>query len=235
MRIRLIFDELRSRLSELDRRWTVTAIAVVVVSGLFATLLLSSGTGGKPTDTGTGTVVEVAAAPQQVRWEPYRGVAVPYSADGPSDRITGSGYARTPQGAVCAAMQAQVRLSMAPDESWASTVVTVAAPGPGRDAFAAARVMSSISSDADPAQTAQFVGFRVADYNDTAATIWLATRMPDGTLTAASSSVVWLGDDWKLALPDPKDAAGELDSTALVALTSLDGYTAFGSSTGGSR
>ncbi|MBJ8342953.1 hypothetical protein JGU71_29110 [Antrihabitans sp. YC3-6] len=235
MKIRLIFDELRSRLSELDRRRTVAAMAVLLVFGIVATLLMSSGGGGETTDGGTDTVLDVAAAPQQVQWEPYRGVAVPYSADGPRDRITGSGYARTPQGAVCAAMQAQVRLSMAPDESWASTVVTVAAPGPGRDAFAAARVMASISSDADPAQTAQFVGFRVTDYNDSAATIWLATRMPDGTLTAASSRVIWLGDDWKLALPDPKGAAGDADSTPLVALTSLDGYTSFGATTGGQR
>lgn len=131
--------------------------------------------------------------------------------DGSRDRITGSATRAHPKARVCAAMQRKCgcrwhRMNPGP-APWSRS------QRPDLDAMPSLQHESwaSIRSDADPAQTAHFVGFRVTDYSDTAATIWLATRMPDGiTLTAASSSVVWLGDD-QLALPDPKDAAGESD------------------------
>jgi len=199
------------------------------------------GPGGNP-DAGTGTtVVDTTAVPAQPRWEPYRGVAVPYSSDGPTtlDALAPTGYVHTPQGAVVAAMQAQVRLALAPDIAWATVSARLLAPGPGRDAYAITRVMASVTAEADPATTAHYAGFRITDYRDTTAVVWLATRMPDRTLSASPSRMVWLAGDWKLALPDPNGAdsstGDQAIATAPVPLDTLDGYTVLTPATEGQR
>lgn len=210
-----------------------------LAAAVAAATLFSVATGcGSPGEAHTPDTlsVDTTSAPEQVRWDNYRGVAVPTSASGgPADtsaRVP-NGYAHTPQGAVIAAIQGQTRLALAPDELWAQTAQVVLAPGPGRDAYAVARVMASITSEADPAQTAQFAGFRFADYSPERATVWLATRMPDRSLSASPTRLVWQGGDWKVQLPDPApaDAAADPAPTDPTPLPALDGYVPFAPAT----
>lgn len=235
----------RNRLHSHRQRVVVAVAAVAAIAAI-------AGCGSAGDDNGTGSdytrPVDTAAVPAQVTWRPYQGVQVPYSGvDGPTGNIASAaptGYSHTPQGAVLAAIQGQTRLALAPDSSWAQTTSTLVAAGAGRDSFAIARAGASITAPADPATTAAFTGFRVTDYRDEAAAIDLATTMPGGQLTAVPVTVLWRGEDWKIALPAPEtegestngDAAAEpgwdapADSDP-VALTSLDGFTAFSADT----
>ncbi|WP_052067949.1 hypothetical protein [Rhodococcoides fascians] len=218
---------------------------VVVAALAVAAAIAGCGSG---TDDGGGTgadgsrPVDTAAPPAQVTWQPYQGVQVPYSGvDGPTEGTTSAaptGYSHTPQGAVLAAIQGQARLALAPDSSWAQTTAALVAAGAGRDSYAVARAGASITAPADPATTAAFSGFRVTDYRDEQAAIDLATTMPGGQITSVPVTVLWRGDDWKIALPGTgggdTSADAEWDapaSTDPVTLTSLDGFTAFSADT----
>ncbi|MET8317527.1 hypothetical protein ABZU78_25645 [Rhodococcus erythropolis] len=205
-------------------------VGALVAAALALSVATACGSSEEDPGTSTGAAVDTSAAPQQVTWESYRGVAVPVSAvDGPtsvSAKIP-FGYSRTPQGVVMAAIQGQSRLALAPDETWAQTAQLLTVPGRGRDAYAVARVMTSITTEADPAQTAQFAGFRIEDYSPDEAVVWLATRMPDAALSASPTSLLWQNGDWKITLPDPQPETSEAAPTDPVPLTSLDGYTAF--------
>lgn len=208
-----------------------TAIAAVVMLGLVAGGLAGCGTHHDHTDK--PAPVNISAAPSGTRWESYRGVYVPFTAAGPQSR-SGSvptGYQQTPQGAVAAAMQGQSRLSLAPDdgpESWAVAAHELVVPGPGRDNYAVQRLMASVSAEADPAHTAQFAGFRIENWSAQAVTVWLATRMPEGNLSAQPTKMLWRGGDWKIELPTPQQpgADGRV-ATDPVALPNLNGYTEF--------
>lgn len=185
-------------------------------------------------DTDDVTAVDIAAAPADVTWKSYQGVQVPYSSiDGPADDVTSvapTGYSQTPQGAVIAAIQAQARLALAPDSTWAHTTSTLVVAGPGRDAYAVARAGASITAPADPATTARFTAFRITDYQPEHARIELATEMPGGQRTSVPVTVLWRSDDWKLALPDTTTDDDTWDAPAAsdpVVLTSLDGFTDF--------
>ncbi|MFC9556048.1 hypothetical protein ACFTWF_35090 [Rhodococcus sp. NPDC056960] len=206
-------------------RWWLPAALVT------AAVITLAGCGSDTTtgDTDTGTV-DTTAAPDSVTWTNYRGVKVPVSSTGgPSTngKVPG-GYAHSPQGAVLAAMQGQTRLALAPDDEWPTVASTVLAFGPGRDAYAIARSMTSITDAADPAQTAQYAGFRVDDYSDDHAAVSLVTRMPGGRLAASPTTLTWKGNDWRITLPDPAANPVGDDGTAATdptALDSLDSYT----------
>lgn len=175
--------------------------------------------------------VDTSAAPAGSRWDNYRGVYVPYTSDGPAQNIGSvapTGYKQVPQGAVVAAMQAQARLALAPDDSWSPVARTLVLPGPGRDAFTTSRVLMSTTKAANPAETAQFAGFRIDGWSDQATTVWLATRMPAGQLSASPTRMVWRGGDWKLELPAAQtpDAEGRVP-TDPIELPNLQGYTEF--------
>lgn len=205
------------------------------VSGALLAAMVLAGvavgcSGGDRTGTTPPAPIDSTAAPAAAKWQSYRGVYVPLSQAGPA-QTTGPvpvGYTQTPQGAVVAAMQAQARLSLAPDDAWSKVANTLVVAGPGRDAFATARMFASITSEADPGATAQFAGFRVDGWSAQAVTVWLATRMPDGELSAQPSRMLWRAGDWKLELPSGQkpDEQGRV-ATDPVALTSLDGYTEF--------
>ncbi|MFD7008134.1 hypothetical protein [Rhodococcus jostii] len=207
-------------------RWGLPAAAIMTAAVI---TLAGCGSDTTPPDTDTGNV-DTSAAPDSVTWTNYRGVEVPSSTTGgPSanGKVPG-GYAHTPQGAVLAAMQGQTRLALAPDDEWPTVASTVLAFGPGRDAYAIARSMTSIADAADPAQTAQYAGFRVNDYSDDRATVSLATRIPGGQLAASPTTLTWKGNDWRIELPDPAANPVSDDGTTATdpaELHSLDGYT----------
>ncbi|GAB4590231.1 hypothetical protein [Nocardia sp. IFM 10818] len=206
-----------------------------LTGALLAGFLLTAAASGCGSDEDRGgdtatAQIDTSAAPAAAKWQSYRGVYVPFTQAGPAD--TGGPvpvkYAQTPQGAVAAAMQAQARLSLAPDDAWSHVANTLVVAGPGRDAFATARVFASITTEADPGSTAQFQGFRIEGWSSEAVTVWLATRMPTGELSAQPSRMLWQRGDWKLELPSEQkaDEQGRVP-TDPVALSGLDGYTEF--------
>lgn len=224
------------RLAVARRGVAVSAVALAVAAGVAG---CGSDTAGSEAAGDQNQVLDTTAAPAEVTWRPYQGLAVPYSTTGgPSSGISSAaptGYSRTPQGAVLAAIQGQARLALAPDSAWAAATATLVAAGAGRDAYAIARAGASITTAADPAATASFTGFRITDYQPEKAELDVATRMPGGQLTSVPVTVLWRGDDWKLALPNPSadSAGGQWDAPAAtdpVSLTSLDGFTAFAAS-----
>ncbi|WP_280184401.1 hypothetical protein [Nocardia gipuzkoensis] len=189
-----------------------------------------TGCSREDTQPAASSVVDTTAAPSAARWQLYRGVYVPYTAAGPAD-VSGAAparYRQIPQGAVAAAMQGQARLSLAPDGIWPAVTKAVALAGPGRARYATERVMASITQEADPAHTAQFAGFRLEGWTPEAVTVWLATRMPSGTLFAQPTRMVWHDADWKIELPLPS-APGSDDRvpTDPTELPNLHGYTEF--------
>ncbi|MGN2642255.1 hypothetical protein ACTD5D_40030 [Nocardia takedensis] len=213
--------------SRIRRRSMMAAMATASIA------VLVSGCGEDPAGQGGDVdvrVVDTAAVPGHPRWESYRGVFVPFTAAGPtmSHPIAPVGYERSPQGAVVAAMQAQARLALAPDDAWSQVAARLAARGPGLDAYALNRMFVSVVAAADPAHVAQFAGFRVAEWTAEATTVWLATRLPDGSLSAQPTRMVWRGD-WKVELPTPSPSSAPDGRVATdpVALPDLNGYTEF--------
>ncbi|WP_051158430.1 hypothetical protein [Nocardia carnea] len=202
--------------------WTLFAVAVIVVATL-------AGCGRDDTDPGP-VVIDISAPPPGATWQLYRGVYVPYTAAGPADTsgAAPARYEHTPQGAVAAAMQGQARLSLAPDDSWPAVTTAVTVAGPGRDRFALERVMASITAPADPGATAQYAGFRLESWSLAAVTVWLATRMPTGQLSAQPTRMVWHAGDWKIELPATVATGPDgRVPTDPVALENLYRYTEF--------
>jgi len=166
-----------------------------------------------PADEGPTTVP--TSAPPGVRWELFQTVALPYSAKaGPRqvDTSVAAGYAHTPTGALLAASHIPVRKLLAPN--WQQVVERQVMPGPGRDAFAAAR---ATITDATPAagQLGQFAGFRFVNYSPDTATVQLVNRFVSGRMQVTTITVQWDGTDWRLALqPDGSDSpsAQKIDS-----------------------
>jgi hypothetical protein len=122
-------------------------------------------------------------------------------------------------------MQAQARLTLAPDSAWTDVVSALAAPGPGRDAFAIQRTQVSVSGTASASMVPVYQGYRWVNYTPELARLSLVVRMPDGQLLAKEVQLRWLarGDDgdWKLVLPEAAQARTPQP------VSSIDGYTAF--------
>lgn len=170
--------------------------------------------------------VDIAAAPADLTWRNVAGLKVPTSrSDGPARTSPPQGYSHTPQGAALAAANGQAALATAPDATWPEVVRTVTAPGPGRDQWAQARVLMSVSGAVDPAVATTFSGFKVTEYSPERAIVLLATATPPAVsereplLAAYPVQLAWTGADWKLVLPTQADDidAAEIDS--------LDGFT----------
>lgn len=171
-------------------------------------------------------VVDVASAPADLTWRTVAGLEVPMSrSDGPARTTPPQGYSHTPQGAAVAAANGQAALATAPDSTWPEVVRTVTAPGPGRDQWAQARVLMSVSGSVDETEAATFTGFKITEYSPEKAIVLLATSTPpaegerEELLTAYPVQLSWTGADWKLVLPtqDEDIDAAEIDT--------LDGFT----------
>ncbi|MFD6401155.1 hypothetical protein [Nocardia sp. NPDC060249] len=130
------------------------------------------------------------------------------------------GYRHSPQGAVLAAIRGQVHLGMASDSEWGRTVALVSAPGPGREEFAAQRVVLSISGSVPAGAAPKYVAFKVSHYSDTAAAVHIVTEIGAPTQTFDYPvALSWIDNDWRIVLPTSAEA---IDATEV---TSLDGYT----------
>ncbi|NNH72988.1 hypothetical protein HLB23_24530 [Nocardia uniformis] len=150
--------------------------------------------------------VDVSVAPTGIRWTDYQGVAIPLSEQGPRTYTpaVAVGFDRAPSGAAIAAIVHTTRMSLAPDSTWAQIAAAELAPGPGKDAWATARVLISITGPAESETAPRIVGYRISEYVlDMRAQVTVFTAYPDASLAATHTVVVWLGEDWRLQLPDP--------------------------------
>lgn len=148
---------------------------------------------------------DLTAVPADVRWVDYQGVRLPVGADGPRQvsAEAATGFAHTPQGAALAAIVHTVRMSLAPDEHWATIAAHEIAAGAGKDAWASSRVLLSIQGRADPATAPRVRGYTITNYNPAIAHLQIYTSFPDNSVAVNTATVVWVAEDWRLQLPDP--------------------------------
>ncbi|WP_350247533.1 hypothetical protein RBB84_12075 [Rhodococcus sp. D-6] len=174
------------------RRWARAAVVAVA--------LVATGCGGSnPPES----ELSITDPPQINRWITVGGIEVPIgTTDGPSNGEWEpfAGFSHTPQGAALAAITQSVQLSTASDRTWPQILAGVAAPGEGRDLYAAHRGLVEISGT-DPEMVPTIVGYTIADYSDTAATVDVVQRFSDDSLASSTTEVVWIDDDWRLNLP----------------------------------
>lgn len=206
----------------------------LTVAAALLTVSASACGAGSSTEPSPTSTPDPGVAPHHVAWNSFQGVQVPTSRiDGPHQvQATGSavGYTRTPQGAILAIEQGQVRVTLAGDAQWPAVVTTTVAPGPGRDAFATTRVFAKVTGAVTPTQALTFAGYKFTAWTPDRADAEVVTRDPRGILTTQPATAIWRGNDWKLLLHDPADPA---DTPALRTVASLTGYIAFGP--GGAR
>ncbi|WP_330767005.1 hypothetical protein [Rhodococcus sp. M8-35] len=186
------------------RRWARTVVVAVA--------LVAVSCGDSET---TETAVSITEPPQIARWVTVGGIEVPIgTTDGPrgGEWEPFAGFSHTPQGAALAAITQSVQLATAPDRTWPQVLSGVAAPGEGRDLYAAHRSLVEFSGT-DPEMVPTIVGYTVADYSDTAATVDVVQRFSDDSLASATTQVVWIDGDWRLNLP----------SDTAATITALDG------------
>ncbi|MBD8055607.1 hypothetical protein ICV35_18240 [Rhodococcus ruber] len=186
------------------RRWARTAVVAVA--------LVAVSCGGSETTETAGSSTD---PPQISRWVTVGGIEVPIgTTDGPrgGEWEPFAGFSHTPQGAALAAITQSVQLSTASDRTWPQVLSGVAAPGEGRDLYAAHRGLVEMSGT-DPEMVPTIVGYTIADYRDTAATVDVVQRFSDDSLASATTQVVWIDGDWRLNLP----------SDTAATITALDG------------
>lgn len=169
-----------------------------------------------------GGVKALATAPT-TRWALYQGFAVPYSAVYGPRTVDGygpaTGYAHDAGGALFAAAQLNARIPLGPNGAWEKTVAAQVVPGPARDAGLAASKDRNIAPGTVPYAINQIVGYRIATYTPDVALVELVARIPTGQLQSSTSTVRWMGGDWKLQLT-PASRVG----TDPVPVPSLAGY-----------
>lgn len=185
-------------------------------AAMVAVALATAGCGGAGQSDNDQPALSLTDVPEIASWSSVGGVWVPIGkTDGPSN---GSwepfqGFTHTPQGAALAAITQSVQLASATDTDWPKILGTVAAPGEGRDMYAAHRALVSISG-LDPEAVPEIVGYTITDYTDDAANVDVIQRFSDDSLAASHTRVVWIGEDWHLELPaDDATTITALDET----------------------
>lgn len=198
-----------------------TTLNAAVVTLLTAVTLAGCSSDPASDEQNTGQPEwDVSAAPE-ANWEPVAGIAAPMSDnDGPanSDPVP-HGYAPSPQGAVLAAINGQIQMATADDTTWPQVSQYLLAPGDGRDQWAQARSLMSVDGEVE--NPAEFVGFTVAGFSDSDATVVLATEWPTGELTAYPVQLTRMSETWRLVLPT-QDTAVDMET-----IENLDGFTLF--------
>lgn len=169
-----------------------------------------------------GGVKALATAPT-TRWALYQGAALPYSSVYGPRKVDGygpaTGYTHDAGGALFAAAQLNGRVSLGPTGVWSKTVTAQVVPGPARDALAATAKDRNIAPGTVPYAINQIVGYRIATYTPDVALVELVAQIPTGQLQSSTSTMRWMGGDWKLQLT-PAHQVG----TAPIPVPSLAGY-----------
>ena len=178
-----------------------------------------------PADAAEAAFEPLLVAPEDVTWQLFMGVALPYSPTfGPTvvDGPAYGGFARSQPGALLAAVQLGVRYLLTPGEGWREVLDRQVLPGAGRDAFA--RNRAGIDPQAPPGTYGQIAAFRIVTFTPQVAVVQLVSRFPtSGVLQVSTTTVRWADGDWRLQLqPD-----GGTSPTAQ-AVPSLDGFILWG-------
>ncbi|WP_040815771.1 hypothetical protein [Nocardia concava] len=171
---------------------------------LSAALMLAVACAGA--DHHDGGAADAPAQPTGIRWTDYQGVAIPLTDQGPRTYTpsVAAGFDPSPVGAAVAAIVHTIRMSLAADGAWAQIAAAELAPGPGKDDWATARVLFSITRPAEPSSAPRILGYDVDQYTPgKRAEVTVFTAYPDASLAATRTVVVWMGEDWRLQLPDP--------------------------------
>ncbi|MEU2258103.1 hypothetical protein ABZ540_33575 [Nocardia xishanensis] len=184
-------------------RHRLGVLAVVAFTGPIAAAALLACSSTDPTASHPQTSAAVATAPTGLRWQSFQGMDLPVTDQGPqnADGAAVGGFERSPAGAALAAVHASVRMSIAPDGTWAAVGQQMLAPGPGRDAWATARAQISITApitDGAP----KLLGYRVTRYSPEASDIEVYSHHPDNSATRHDTHVLWQREDWRLHLPE---------------------------------
>ncbi|GAA1083343.1 hypothetical protein [Tsukamurella spumae] len=161
----------------------------------------------------------LTGSPKGLMWQSiYNGVVVPFStSDGPTSLVDGvpTGFARTPQGAVMAAWQINVRLPFETDPSRRAKLIDRAMISDGSDAAEAemrgARTLNGSSDNPLSLRGAQILGsvpiaVKVSEFSPDYALISfglsLAPQQPNGIEgMRADFQVVWRDGTWKVPFP----------------------------------
>lgn len=163
----------------------------------------------------------LSSVPARMQWQRgWGGAALPVSgSDGPEriDNGIAHGFARTPQGAALAALDALVRTLAAPDGIWQQVV---------RDRYYgdhAALIDRFARSRTNTPNAGRYVvvpdGIRIAPgYDDDFAIVQIATHSDLG-YTVAAWPMAWVDGDWKVRAADPETLWGPGQTVA-----TLDGF-----------
>jgi hypothetical protein len=166
------------------------------------------------------------APPAGVTWRVWRSIALPYSPDAGPARLRGDvagGFARSPAGALLAAVHASSRKVAAGDPGWRDVAASMLAPGPGRDAWIAARSRVQHLQAPETGTFAQVAGFQFVSWSSADAVVQLASRNADGSFGLVALHLAWQDDDWRLVL-----AADGGDAASKQRAASLGGFVAWG-------
>lgn len=203
-------------------RRLVAAMTMAVALG--ASVSACSSNDGAPAGDEAAPAVDLTSAPAKTTWVqgpvglsyPVSAVAGPHVTDG-----VPHGFDPSPQGAVVAAIIAQVFMSGADDDQWPAVSQTLLEPGPGRDQWAQARALMSVGTE-PLANPPVFRGFRISEYSENKAIVTLAASYPNGILAALPVQLSRASGDWRVVLPTQEEAPD------LQEIENLDGFTPFG-------
>jgi hypothetical protein len=241
------------------RRPLLAAAALLIVLGglaFMASARLSArgGAAARPTlPAGSGGIARTASQSQPLvphvslvglRWSGFYGVELPSSVvAGPRDASggTAAGFARSPLGALLAAVNIGVRANA----QWGPRIFAAVIRGQVTGPDAAALLADCQTSYAQASQSEGVTGgqplgdvdvteeaFRWVAYTPAAAVIDLVSAGPGGQGTTVRAStqieVIWYGGDWKVTAPPGGDWGN-----AATELSSLRGYIVFPGQGGG--
>ncbi|QBS40025.1 hypothetical protein [Nocardia sp. CS682] len=189
------------------RRGTAGAAGAVL-------LIAAAGCGGSDGPAGP----DLSAAPTGVRWQPFQGVPLPHTEQGPKSVADGAatGFEHSPRGAGVAAIHHAVRLAVATDSQWAKVAAREVVPGPAKDEWAINRIQLSITGPATPDYAPRVLGYRITGYTDQRSTVDVHTEYSDRSKAVNHTTVEWVGQDWLLRLPDPGATARPIDSIDVI-------------------
>lgn len=156
---------------------------------------------------------DLSAAPSNVRWEAFQGVALPHTDQGPRTEAEGAatGFEQSPAGAAVAAVTHTVRLSIANDKQWSKVIAGEVVPDRARDEWSVNRVQLSITGPAASEYAPRLLGYRITEYADARSVVDVYTEYSDGSKAVNHTTVEWFGNDWRLRLPDPESTERPID------------------------
>ncbi|MFD6159338.1 hypothetical protein ACFWF7_28900 [Nocardia sp. NPDC060256] len=181
-------------------------------AGAFGAVLLIAAVGCGGGDDRSGP--DLSAAPTGLRWQPFQGVPLPHTDQGPTSEADGAatGFEHSPRGAGVAAITHAVRLAVASDSQWAKVAAREVVPGTAKDEWAVNRIQLSITGPATPDYAPRVLGYKVTGYTDQRSTIDVHTEYSDSSKAVNHTTVEWFGQDWRLRLPDPGSTVRPIES-----------------------